>query len=46
MKDMVERIRNRMAQELGITFEVKLVENRTLERSEDKAKRVVDKRKL
>lgn len=46
MKNMVERIRNRLAQELGITFEVKLVEKRTLERFEGKAKRVVDNRKL
>ena len=45
-KDMVERIRHRLAQELGITFEVKLVEKRTLERSDGKAKRVVDNRKL
>ena len=45
-KAMVERIRHRLAQELGITFEVKLVEKRTLERSDGKAKRVVDNRKL
>ena len=45
-KEMVERIRHRLAQELGITFEVKLVERKTLERSEGKATRVVDNRKL
>jgi len=43
---MVERIQKRLAQELGVTFEVKLVEKKTLERFEGKAKRVVDKRHL
>ncbi len=45
-KEMVERIQKRLAQELGVTFEVKLVEKKTLERFEGKAKRVVDNRKL
>jgi phenylacetate-CoA ligase len=45
-KEMVERIQKRLAQELGVTFEVKLVEKKTLERFEGKAKRVVDKRQL
>ncbi len=45
-KEMVERIQKRLAQELGVSFEVKLVEKKTLERSEGKAKRVVDNRKL
>jgi phenylacetate-CoA ligase len=45
-KEVVERIRKRLAQELGVSFEVKLVEKKTLERFEGKAKRVVDKRQL
>jgi len=45
-KEMVERIRKRLAQELGLTVEVKLVEKKTLERFEGKAHRVVDHRKL
>ena len=45
-KEMVERIQKRLAQELGVTFQVKLVERKTLERFEGKAKRVVDKRHL
>jgi phenylacetate-CoA ligase len=45
-KEMVERIHKRLAQELGVSFEVKLVEKKTLERFEGKAKRVVDNRKL
>jgi phenylacetate-CoA ligase len=45
-KEMVERIKGRLAQELGLTVEVKLVEKRTLERFEGKARRVIDKRKL
>jgi phenylacetate-CoA ligase len=43
---MVETIRKRLAQELGIGVEVKLVERKTLQRFEGKAKRVVDNRKL
>jgi phenylacetate-CoA ligase len=45
-REMVERIEKRLAQELGISVQVKLVEKKTLERSEGKAKRVVDNRKL
>jgi phenylacetate-CoA ligase len=45
-KEMVERIQKRLAQELGVTFDVKLVEKKTLARFEGKAERVVDKRKL
>jgi phenylacetate-CoA ligase len=43
---MVETIRKRLAQELGITVDVKLVEKKTLQRFEGKAKRVIDRRKL
>jgi len=45
-KEMVEKIQKRLAQELGISVDVKLVERKTLARSEGKAKRVVDNRKL
>ncbi|MEW6719563.1 MAG: phenylacetate--CoA ligase [Thermodesulfobacteriota bacterium] len=45
-RSMVEKIRKRLAQELGITVEVKLVEKKTLQRFEGKAKRVIDNRKL
>ncbi len=45
-KEMVEKIQKRLAQELGVTFDVKLVEKKTLERFEGKAKRVIDNRKL
>jgi phenylacetate-CoA ligase len=43
---MVETIRKRLAHELGISVAVKLVEKKTLQRFEGKAKRVVDNRKL
>ncbi len=45
-RGMVDRIRARLASELGIGVDVKLVEEKTLERSEGKSKRVIDKRKL
>jgi phenylacetate-CoA ligase len=45
-KEMVERIKGRLAQELGLSVEVKLVEKKTLERFEGKARRVIDNRKL
>jgi len=45
-RDMIEKIRKRLAQELGITVDVRLVEKKTITRSEGKAIRVVDKRKL
>ena len=45
-KDFIERIKSRLASELGVSVEVKPVEKRTLERSEGKIKRVVDKRIL
>lgn len=43
---LVELIKHRLAVELGIGVEVRLVEEKSLERTEGKAKRVVDKRKL
>ncbi len=43
-RETVERIRRRLHSELGVSVEVKLVEEKTLERSEGKARRVIDKR--
>ena len=43
---MVDHIKARLSSELGIGVQVKLVEEKTLERSEGKSKRVIDKRKL
>jgi len=45
-RELIDLITRRLTSELGISVEVKLVEKRTLERSEGKAKRVIDKRKL
>ena len=45
-KEMVEKIQKRIAHELGIGADVRLVEKKTLDRFEGKAKRVVDNRKL
>lgn len=44
--ELKETIRKRLASELGISVDVKLVEKKTLERFEGKAKRVVDNRKF
>ncbi len=44
--ELMKLIKSRLASELGIGVEVKLVEKKTLERSEGKAKRVIDLRKL
>jgi len=44
--ELIALIRHRLASELGISVDVKLVEKKTLERSEGKAKRVIDKRKI
>ncbi|MBB5348528.1 phenylacetate--CoA ligase [Desulfoprunum benzoelyticum] len=43
---LVETIRRRLASELGISVEVKLVEERTLERFDGKGNRVIDRRKF
>ncbi|WP_456385447.1 phenylacetate--CoA ligase family protein [Desulfolithobacter sp.] len=45
-REMVDLIKGRLAAELGIGVDVKLVEEKTLERSKGKSQRVVDKRKL
>jgi len=41
-----DTIRKRLAHELGITVDVKLVQKNTIDRSEGKARRVIDNRKL
>jgi len=44
--ELKETIKKRLAAELGISVEVKLVEKKTLERFEGKAMRVIDNRKF
>jgi phenylacetate-CoA ligase len=44
--ELKETIKKRIASELGISADVKLVEKKSLERFEGKAKRVIDNRKL
>ncbi|HEX9059569.1 MAG TPA: phenylacetate--CoA ligase [Clostridia bacterium] len=46
IEDMERRIRKEIESTLGINAKVKLVEPKSIERSEGKAKRVIDKRKL
>jgi phenylacetate-CoA ligase len=43
---LVETIQRRLASELGISVEVKLVEEKTLERFDGKGSRVIDKREF
>ena len=43
---VIDRIKSRLASELGLHVDVKLVEEKTLARSEGKAKRVIDRRQL
>ena len=43
---VIDRIKSRLASALGLQVEVKLVEEKTLARSEGKAKRVIDRRQL
>ncbi len=45
-RTLVDNIRQQLAAELGISVDVKLVEERSLERYEGKACRVIDNRKL
>ena len=44
--ELIGLIQKRLVSELGISVNVRLVERKTLERTEGKAKRVVDLRKL
>lgn len=46
VEQLEHRIRNAIESTLGIAAKVRLVEHKTIERSEGKAKRVIDKRKL
>ena len=43
---LIDSIKKRLASELGVGVEVKLVEERSLERFEGKGERVIDKRRL
>ncbi len=45
-RELIELIKKRLASELGISVEIRLVEKKTIERSEGKAKRVIDNRKF
>ncbi len=45
-RQVIDTIKSRLASELGVSVDVKLVEEKSLERSEGKAKRVIDNRKL
>lgn len=45
-RQLIDLIKHRLATELGIGVDVKLVEEKSLERSEGKAKRIIDKRKM
>lgn len=46
IEDLEKKIKREIENTLGISAKVKLVEPKTIERSEGKAKRVIDKRKL
>jgi len=46
LEDLGKRIRSSIESTLGISVRVKLVEPRTIPRSEGKAKRVVDRREV
>ncbi|NOX24793.1 MAG: phenylacetate--CoA ligase [Deltaproteobacteria bacterium] len=43
-RQFIDLIKHRLATELGIGVDIKLVEEKSLERSEGKAKRIIDKR--
>jgi phenylacetate-CoA ligase len=45
-RQLIELIKKRFASELGISFDVRLVESKTLERFDGKAERVIDRRKF
>jgi phenylacetate-CoA ligase len=44
--ELIETIKKRLSSELNISVTVKLVEKKSLERTEGKAKRVIDNRKI
>jgi len=43
-QNLVERLKKRLASELGVSFRVRLVEPKSLERTDGKVKRVLDRR--
>jgi len=45
-RQLIDRIKKQLASELGVSVDVKLVEEKTLERFEGKGQRVIDKREL
>lgn len=45
-RQLVDHIKAKLSSELGLRVNIKLVEEKTLERSEGKAQRVIDKREL
>ncbi|MBM9614735.1 phenylacetate--CoA ligase [Desulfobulbus rhabdoformis] len=45
-RQVIDTIKSRLASELGLSVDVKLVEEKSLERFEGKAKRVIDRREL
>ncbi len=45
-RHLIDTIKKKLASDLGVSIDVKLVEEKSLERSEGKSKRVIDKRKL
>ncbi len=46
LEDLKKKVQHNIESALGLTASVKLVEPKTIERSEGKAKRVIDKRKI
>jgi phenylacetate-CoA ligase len=46
LEELKKKIQHNIESVLGISASVKLVEPKTIERSEGKAKRVIDKRKI
>ncbi|MDP4273202.1 MAG: phenylacetate--CoA ligase [Bacteroidota bacterium] len=46
LQNLTKKIRDKIESAIGLSIDVKLVEPKTIERSEGKAKRVIDKRKL
>jgi len=46
LEDIEKKIKHDIESTLGISAKVRLVEPKTIERSEGKAKRVIDKRKI
>jgi phenylacetate-CoA ligase len=46
IEDLERSIRKRIEDTLGLSVQVKLVEPKSIERSQGKAKRVIDKRRM